>query len=213
MQSPCSAVVLQDAVQSMIGVLDAEPDPQAAFNLVLCTYALGDKEMMKQAFSKLVEVSMLCFNTGSDDSGGGRRLPVADVAVLHTSCVEGWLASLHADNTHTACCFLECCSTHVALVYWTVYFVTNQLCIPIALCSNKLWHAECEVSTKQVVPSDDLEEGDSEDAGSLSLLNDELRQEMRSRRAKMHRFAPIWSTCFCTQSPCLERGKTTLQEA
>ena len=47
---------LQDAMQSMNGVLDAEPDPQAAFNLVLCTFALGDKEMMKQAFSKLVEV-------------------------------------------------------------------------------------------------------------------------------------------------------------
>ena len=44
-------------MQSMNGVLDAEPDPQAAFNLVLCTFALGDKEMMKQAFAKLVEVS------------------------------------------------------------------------------------------------------------------------------------------------------------
>ena len=71
-----AAFVLQDAMQSMIGVLDAEPDPQAAFNLVLCTYALGDKEMMKQAFSKLVEVSMLCFHIGSDDSSGGSRLPV-----------------------------------------------------------------------------------------------------------------------------------------
>ncbi len=48
--------LLQDAMHSMNGVLDAEPDPQAAFNLVLCTFALGDKEMMKQAFSKLVEV-------------------------------------------------------------------------------------------------------------------------------------------------------------
>ena len=53
-------MILQDAMQSMNGVLDAEPDPQAAFNLVLCTYALGDKEMMKQAFSKLVEVSHSC---------------------------------------------------------------------------------------------------------------------------------------------------------
>lgn len=62
-QHVCSAhnvaLAVQDAMQSMIGVLDAEPDPQAAFNLVLCTYALGDKEMMKQAFSKLVEVGML----------------------------------------------------------------------------------------------------------------------------------------------------------
>lgn len=54
-------------MQSMNGVLDAEPDPQAAFNLVLCTFALGDKEMMKQAFSKLVEVvcahilAQICF--------------------------------------------------------------------------------------------------------------------------------------------------------
>jgi len=48
--------LLQDAMHSMNGVLDAEPDPKAAFNLVLCTFALGDKEMMKQAFSKLVEV-------------------------------------------------------------------------------------------------------------------------------------------------------------
>lgn len=46
-------------MQSMNGVLDTEPDPQAAFNLVLCTFALGDKEMMKQAFSKLVEVGEL----------------------------------------------------------------------------------------------------------------------------------------------------------
>lgn len=63
-------------MQSMIGVLDAEPDPQAAFNLVLCTYALGDKEMMKQAFSKLVEVSMLCCMFVKDDSSGGKCLPV-----------------------------------------------------------------------------------------------------------------------------------------
>ena len=47
-------MILQDAMQSMNGVLDAEPDPQAAFNLVL------DKEMMKQAFSKLVEVTHSC---------------------------------------------------------------------------------------------------------------------------------------------------------
>lgn len=48
-------------MHSMNGVLDAEPDPQAAFNLVLCTFALGDKEMMKQAFSKLVEVVLKSF--------------------------------------------------------------------------------------------------------------------------------------------------------
>ena len=48
---------MQDAMQSMNGVLDTQPDAQAAFNLVLCTFALGDKEMMKQAYSRLIEVS------------------------------------------------------------------------------------------------------------------------------------------------------------
>ena len=63
------------------------------------------------------------------------------------------------------------------------------------------------------MPSDDLEEGDSEDSGSPSLLNDELRQEMRSRRAKMHRSAPTWGTLWYTQSPCNKHCKTTMQEA
>lgn len=53
--------MVQDAMHAMNAVLDAEPDPQAAFNLALCTFALGDKEMMKQAFSKLVEVVFKSF--------------------------------------------------------------------------------------------------------------------------------------------------------
>ncbi|KAL0039331.1 hypothetical protein WJX79_003743 [Trebouxia sp. C0005] len=99
----------QDAMHSMNGVLDAEPDPQAAFNLVLCTFALGDKEMMKQAFSKLVEV----------------------------------------------------------------------------------------------VPSNDLEDADDEEQSSPSLLNDELRQEMRARQAKMHSYI---LTAARLISPVIERS-------
>ena len=63
-------------MQSMTGVLDAEPDPQAAFNLVLCTYALGDKEMMKQAFTKLVQVSIQFFVSGGECGGGSNFFPV-----------------------------------------------------------------------------------------------------------------------------------------
>lgn len=48
--------LLQDAMQSLSSVVDAQLDAQAAFNLVLCTFALGDKEMMKQAFTRLIEV-------------------------------------------------------------------------------------------------------------------------------------------------------------
>lgn len=45
----------------------------------------------------------------------------------------------------------------------------------------------------QVVPSDDLEEAEGEEAASPSLLNDELRQEMRARQAKMHRYTLVVS--------------------
>ena len=43
------------------------------------------------------------------------------------------------------------------------------------------------------MPSNDLEEADGEEQPSPSLLNDELRQEMRARQAKMHRYR-----CLCT---------------
>ena len=47
-------------MQSLSSVVDAQLDAQAAFNLVLCTFALGDKEMMKQAFTRLIEVGTTC---------------------------------------------------------------------------------------------------------------------------------------------------------
>ena len=59
---------------------------------------------------------------------------------------------------------------------------THKLCVT-ASHSN---HADAKLC-QQVVPSDDLEEADSDDSPSPSLLNDELRQEVLSRRAKMHR--------------------------
>ena len=54
-------MLLQDAMQSLSNVVDTQPDAQAAFNLVLCTFALGDKETMKQAFTRLVEVCFLFY--------------------------------------------------------------------------------------------------------------------------------------------------------
>lgn len=48
-------------MQSLNSVVDGQLDAQAAFNLVLCTFALGDKETMKQAFAKLVEVRAVPF--------------------------------------------------------------------------------------------------------------------------------------------------------
>ena len=65
-------------------------------------------------------------------------------------------------------------------------------------CTSK--HADARLC-RQVVPSDDLEEADNDDSASPSLLNDELRQEVRSRRAKMHRFvSPHRVTSFHTHT-------------
>ncbi|KAJ3373564.1 Intraflagellar transport protein 88 [Allomyces arbusculus] len=46
----------QDAVTSFETIMETVPDHQAAFNLVLCYYALGDKDKQRRAFQRLVAI-------------------------------------------------------------------------------------------------------------------------------------------------------------
>nr|AAG37228.1 intraflagellar transport particle protein IFT88 [Chlamydomonas reinhardtii] len=46
-----------DALQSFATVMDNVPDHQTGYNLVMCNYALSDREGMKNAFIKLLKVS------------------------------------------------------------------------------------------------------------------------------------------------------------
>ncbi|GAQ81294.1 hypothetical protein KFL_000760230 [Klebsormidium nitens] len=46
----------QDALQSFEAIMDGSPDYQSGFNLVLCYFALGDREKMKRAFSRLLAI-------------------------------------------------------------------------------------------------------------------------------------------------------------
>ncbi|EFJ48487.1 hypothetical protein VOLCADRAFT_101916 [Volvox carteri f. nagariensis] len=46
-----------DALQSFATVMDNVPDHQTGYNLVMCNYALSDREGMKTAFQKLLKVS------------------------------------------------------------------------------------------------------------------------------------------------------------
>ncbi|KAG2490865.1 hypothetical protein HYH03_010783 [Edaphochlamys debaryana] len=46
-----------DALQSFSTVMDNVPDHQTGYNLVMCNYALSDREGMKNAFIKLLKVS------------------------------------------------------------------------------------------------------------------------------------------------------------
>ncbi|KAL6751897.1 hypothetical protein V8C86DRAFT_2529579 [Haematococcus lacustris] len=46
----------QDALQSFTQVMDHSPDHQTGYNLVVCAYALGDREGMKDAYVRLLSV-------------------------------------------------------------------------------------------------------------------------------------------------------------
>lgn len=46
----------QDAIESYEAIMEAHGDPQTGFNLIVCYYALGDKDKMKKGFMQLLSV-------------------------------------------------------------------------------------------------------------------------------------------------------------
>eukprot|EP00824_Muranothrix_gubernata_P021625 TRINITY_DN4757_c0_g1_i1.p1 TRINITY_DN4757_c0_g1~~TRINITY_DN4757_c0_g1_i1.p1 ORF type:complete len:766 (-),score=181.57 TRINITY_DN4757_c0_g1_i1:36-2240(-) len=48
----------QDAIDSYENIMDNEPDFQTGFNLIVCYYALGDKENMKRWFAKMLSIEL-----------------------------------------------------------------------------------------------------------------------------------------------------------
>lgn len=46
----------QDAIHSYESIMEAHGDPQTGFNLIVCYYALGDKDKMKKGFMQLLSV-------------------------------------------------------------------------------------------------------------------------------------------------------------
>lgn len=58
-----------EAIASFEAIMKNHPDPQTGFNLVLCYYALGDKEKMKIAFKDLLTVPQAGEDEESDDEG------------------------------------------------------------------------------------------------------------------------------------------------
>jgi len=46
----------QDAIQSYEAIMEAHGDPQTGFNLIVCYYALGDRDKMKKGFMQLLSV-------------------------------------------------------------------------------------------------------------------------------------------------------------
>ena len=50
--------LFQDAIQNFETIMNASPDFQTGFNLILCYYALGDTEKMRRGFNKLLAIPM-----------------------------------------------------------------------------------------------------------------------------------------------------------
>lgn len=47
-----------DAITSFEHIMQEEPDFKTGFNLILCYFALGDRDKMKKAFIKLLSVDL-----------------------------------------------------------------------------------------------------------------------------------------------------------
>ncbi|KAG5460019.1 MAG: hypothetical protein BJ554DRAFT_7984, partial [Olpidium bornovanus] len=65
----------QDAITSYEAIMEASPDIHTGFNLVVCYFALGDKERMKKGFSKLVATKLFPIETNEweDPSVSSRK--------------------------------------------------------------------------------------------------------------------------------------------
>lgn len=66
-----------DAITSFSHIMGESPNIKTGFNLILCYYAIGDREMMKKAFQNLISVPL-----GIDDED--KYIP-SNVSLLFTS--------------------------------------------------------------------------------------------------------------------------------
>jgi len=57
----------KDAIMSYEASMEGKPDFQSGFNLIVCYFALGDKEKMKRSFAKLLDVKDTNFGEENED--------------------------------------------------------------------------------------------------------------------------------------------------
>lgn len=58
-----------DAIQSYEAIMDANPEFQTGFNLIVCYYALGDADRMRKGFSKLLAIPPPAADEEDEDEG------------------------------------------------------------------------------------------------------------------------------------------------
>ncbi|KAJ3080764.1 Intraflagellar transport protein 88, partial [Quaeritorhiza haematococci] len=61
----------QDAITSFEAIMEGNADFNTGFNLILCYFALGDKDRMKKGFQRLVSIRPVSIDQSEDMMGGG----------------------------------------------------------------------------------------------------------------------------------------------
>ena len=68
----------QDAIQSFETIMGGHPDVLTGFNLILCYYALGDAEKMRQNFGKLLSIQIHGLENADEDEDAEEAHKKAD---------------------------------------------------------------------------------------------------------------------------------------
>ncbi|KAJ3118570.1 Intraflagellar transport protein 88 [Phlyctochytrium bullatum] len=68
----------QDAITSYESIMESSPDYHTAFNLVLCYFALGDKERMKRGFQKMVSIKLQTIEQYEEGGNSNMHEPIED---------------------------------------------------------------------------------------------------------------------------------------
>ncbi|KAJ3102294.1 Intraflagellar transport protein 88 [Phlyctochytrium planicorne] len=73
----------QDAITSFESIMESTPDYHTAFNLILCYFALGDKERMKRGFQKMVSIKMPTVEQYDEGNSPNSQEPIEDHEVFN----------------------------------------------------------------------------------------------------------------------------------
>ncbi|KAI8901160.1 hypothetical protein BC833DRAFT_578676 [Globomyces pollinis-pini] len=72
----------QDAITSFEAIMEGNPDYQTGFNLVLCYFAIGDKDKMKRGFQRLVAIPPIQVEQNDDTTAIFKDDPIEDHQVF-----------------------------------------------------------------------------------------------------------------------------------
>ncbi|KAI8854413.1 hypothetical protein BC829DRAFT_190688 [Chytridium lagenaria] len=73
----------QDAITSFESIMESNPDYHTAFNLILCYFALGDRERMKRGFQKIVSIKMSTVEQYDEGTSSSAHEPIEDHEVFN----------------------------------------------------------------------------------------------------------------------------------